>query len=179
MLIFYLSLLDDPQDRDAYEALYLEHRAYLITVAFSVLQQSYDAEDAVHDAFLSLAKHFDKMSQKPPQEIKLYLTKMVLNASKRLYNKRKKRAATDAVAPISHEEISLDHIANDFTTQEEYRNILCFLSRMEPKYRDVLTLSLCYDMKASEIADALHRPIATVKTQLRRGKLLLTDYLGG
>ena len=180
MLIFYLSLLDDPHDRDAYEALYLEHRAYLITVAFSVLQQSYDAEDAVHDAFVSLAKHFDKISNKSPEETKLYLTKIVVNAARKIYNKRNKRSKREILHPVveKNETIDIETIATDFIRQEEKRDLLRFLSRMDSKYRDVLTLSLCYDMKAFEIADTLHRPLATVKTQLRRGKNILVEFLG-
>ena len=180
MLVFYLSLLNDSDDQEKYELIYLEHRAYLMTVALSILHHSFDAEDAVHDAFVSLAKHFDKISNKSPEETKLYLTKIVVNAARKIYNKRNKRSKREILQPMieKNETIDIETIATDFVRQEEKRDLLRFLSRMDSKYRDVLTLSLCYDMKASEIADALHRPIATVKTQLRRGKNMLAEFLG-
>lgn len=180
MLIFCLSLLNNSDDQEKYELLYLEHRAYLVTVALSILHHPFDAEDAVHDAFVSLAKHFDKISNKSPEETKLYLTKIVVNAARKIYNKRNKRLKMEILHSLDekNETIDFETIATDFIRQEENRDLLRFLSQMDFKYRDVLTLSLCYNMKASEIANALHRPLTTVKTQLRRGKNMLVEFLG-
>ena len=60
MLTLYLTLLDDEEDKNLFENLYYSYRKQMITVAQSVLQDSSDAEDAVHEVFLRIAvKYMD------------------------------------------------------------------------------------------------------------------------
>lgn len=56
-MLIYLQALDSPEDRTRFEALYTAYRGLMFHTANRILQNPQDAEDAVHQAFLSLAEH--------------------------------------------------------------------------------------------------------------------------
>lgn len=47
-MIVYLSMIDSPEDQSKFELLYTEYRNVMYHVAFKILQNEQDAEDAVH-----------------------------------------------------------------------------------------------------------------------------------
>ena len=73
MLGLYLALIDSAEDKSKFEKLYKEYRSTLITVAYSILKDTALAEDAVHETFLTLAKNFNKISDKTCIQIRNYL----------------------------------------------------------------------------------------------------------
>lgn len=52
MLAFYMAFIDDEDDREKFEMLYNEYRKRMVYIAYSVLGNNEDAEDAVHDTFI-------------------------------------------------------------------------------------------------------------------------------
>ena len=69
-------------------------------------------------------------------------------------------------------------IESEYSDRELLQTALSCLRDMKPCYRDVLTLYYLYEMKPSQIAESLGRPLQTVKSQLQRGKQLLAKALG-
>ena len=61
-MMIYLAMIDTPEERDLFEVIYTKYRYLMLHVANKVLQNHHDAEDAVHEAFLSVIKNFDKFS---------------------------------------------------------------------------------------------------------------------
>ena len=62
-MIIYLQTIDNPADKAKFEQLYLHYQAFMYQVAFQILQNKQDAEDAVHNAFLSIAKNMEKVGK--------------------------------------------------------------------------------------------------------------------
>lgn len=60
MLSFYLSMLEADEDKNKFEELYMKYRDDMYNIAFSILHNCEDAEDAVHDTFVSIANNFEK-----------------------------------------------------------------------------------------------------------------------
>ena len=56
-MLIYLQALDSAEDRTRFEALYTAYRGLVYHVAYGIVKNEQDAEDAVHMAFLSLAEH--------------------------------------------------------------------------------------------------------------------------
>ena len=81
MLSFYLSMLEADEDKNKFEELYRKHRNDMYNIAFSILHNCEDAEDAVHDAFVSIANNFEKINKIPCQEIKYYDFKTSVDAN--------------------------------------------------------------------------------------------------
>lgn len=62
-MIVYLQMLETEEDRAAFEQLYLTYRSLMYRIAYGILRNQQDAEDAVHQAFLSMIKNFKNFSE--------------------------------------------------------------------------------------------------------------------
>ena len=62
--LVYLQLIDSPEEQSRFEELYTTYRKLMFHVAKGILGNDQDAEDAVHDAFLSIAKISIKFPRK-------------------------------------------------------------------------------------------------------------------
>ena len=60
-MLFYLQTLSSDQELQTFEALYLRYRSLMLSVARKFLSEPQDAEDAVHQAFLSILQKLHKM----------------------------------------------------------------------------------------------------------------------
>ena len=55
-MLIYLQLIDNPRDKATFEDLYYRYRGLMFHTANKILRNRDDAEDAVHQAFLSIAE---------------------------------------------------------------------------------------------------------------------------
>ena len=53
-------IIDEEDDRRKFVVLYEKYRCLMMTVASSILIDNYLSEDAVHEAFIKVAKNIDK-----------------------------------------------------------------------------------------------------------------------
>ena len=77
-MLIYLQMIDGPEDRSKFEQLYLAYRGLMYFIAESILGNEQDAEDAVHDAFVSVAKNISKIAdpeRAKPKRTSLQLSK--------------------------------------------------------------------------------------------------------
>lgn len=83
MLLLYLNLIDDEQQRIEFEEIYTTYRKQMILLAKSFLHNDADAEDVVHDVFLRIATKHMKFIQglKDPEDVRNYLLKATKNTA--------------------------------------------------------------------------------------------------
>lgn len=65
MLVYYLQMLDTPEEKVKFEQIYLKYRGLMYQVADGILHNRQDAEDAVHNAFLRIIKKFSRFQNTP------------------------------------------------------------------------------------------------------------------
>ena len=53
-MLAYLMLIEDNNDRIKFEKLYLQYRLKMQYVAYEILQDEHEAENVVHDTFVTL-----------------------------------------------------------------------------------------------------------------------------
>lgn len=61
-MIIYLQTIEDPGDRAKFAELYERYRAYMLKIADEILKNPFDAEDALHNAFMKIFEHLDKVA---------------------------------------------------------------------------------------------------------------------
>ncbi|MGV8153540.1 MAG: hypothetical protein ACLKAO_04440 [Alkaliphilus sp.] len=61
-MLIYLSLLQDENEKNKFEQLYLEYKQIMFYVAKGILKDEHLAEDSLHQAFLKLVDNLDKES---------------------------------------------------------------------------------------------------------------------
>ena len=69
MLIYYLQMLDTPEEKVRFEQIYLKYRGLIYRVADSILHNRQDAEDAVHNAFLKIIRRFFRFQNTPARDL--------------------------------------------------------------------------------------------------------------
>lgn len=60
-MIIYLQMLETPEEKSKFEQLYLEYKGLMFHVAYEILHNEQDAEDAVHQAFVKIAENIKKI----------------------------------------------------------------------------------------------------------------------
>lgn len=61
-LLVYLKMIDSEEDKSKFERIYCKYRGLLTYVARGIVGDVADAEDAVHQAFVSIIENLDKIS---------------------------------------------------------------------------------------------------------------------
>ncbi len=85
----YLLLLDTEQERKFFKELYREHKNEMYYIALKILNNESDAEDMVHETFLTLTENLPKMMDNPPQKNWNYILTILKHKCYNLYKKKK------------------------------------------------------------------------------------------
>lgn len=175
MLIFYMSLIDNDDDRAKFEILYNEYRKRMISTAFSVLKNREDAEDAVHETFIKIARNMKSIDDPTSDRTLSYVIKATKNNAINLLNKNKKRNEHIQLEDV--ENIADGKFLERLHIEENYAELVDAIRLLNDTYRDVMFFHFVEGMKIKEIADLLGKKQSTVQQQLIRGKKKLLEIL--
>lgn len=175
MLVLYMSFIDDENDKSKFEIIYYTYRERMLLMAESVLHNRQDAEDAVHDTFIKIARNMKSIDEPESVRTLSYVLKATKNTAINLNNKNKSnenRVYIDSIDNISDKEFF-----EKLKISENYNEVVHAILELDDIYKDVLFYHFVQEMKVSEIADLLNRKKSTVKQQLVRGKKILLETL--
>lgn len=178
MIILYQALIKEDKDKTKFELLYVKYKNQMLNVAYSVLHDQYESEDAVHTAFIGIAKNMNKIIDVDSNNCRNYCLKSAKNTAINILNKNNNIIDMPFDDALDNEGIS-DDFVNDICDKEEAENIKKIIDGMEDIYRDVLTMYFLYEMSTVQIASLFSRKEETVRKQLYRGKQILRDMLKG
>ena len=156
MLIYYLQMLDTPEEKMRFEQIYLKYRGLMYRVADSILRNRQDAEDAVHNAFLRIIKHFKKFQTTPVEDLAPQVVVIARNEAISLLRKRK------GDAPLE----DWDGLAASSESVSDYHALVDSFTRLPQTYRAVMEMKLLLGCSDGEIA-----------AKLSRGRQLLRDIV--
>ena len=181
MLILYMSFIDDEIHRRLFEKIYMTYRKQMFLVARAVL--SNDAEDAVHDVFLKIAKsQMQKIgSIQEAADVRSYLLKATKHqAIDHLRKRQRQRTVMNAEredALKSIVELSDNQLVDMISNGIAYDCILQVIASLDDIYRDTLYAHFVLELSIPETASLLNCKTATAKQRLVRGKKLLQKQL--
>ncbi len=177
MLTLYLSLIDTQDEKDRFEYIYLHFRKQMLYIANQMVKNPYDAEDIVHNTFISIAKNIHIFDNKKESSIYSYLVCATKGHAQNFT--RKKNNELNALYRLYHKE-NLDLIYTidsevdyDFLINEIVKSI----KELDELYSIVIYLNLVEDLSCKQIACLLDRKQNTVKKQITRGKKILYSKL--
>jgi RNA polymerase sigma-70 factor (ECF subfamily) len=166
----------EAQDQTLQELL-LTSRERFVRIAYRILQNKEDAEDAVQDAFLSACRCFRGFEGR--SALTTWFTRIVINAALMVRRKRKNAQVRlqelDADGAVVAETIPDVRPTPELAcSQAESREILdALLDRMNPLLREALTMTYRDGLSIAEASSALGVPQSTYKARLFRGRRLL------
>ncbi len=174
MLSLYLLLLESVEEQKTFQEIYYSYRSLLYQVANQILKDTWLAEDAVQNAFLSLAKNIKKISGWNCIQIRNYLIIIVRNAALQIYNKNQNEISVEEIPETNTD---LHKIEIDIENKDAQKILFTYIKSLDAKYGDVLILKYYYGLRNKEIAKCLKISLENVKIRLVRGKSMIKKLL--
>lgn len=162
-MLVYLALIARPKQRARFEELYTRYGGLMHHVALGILRNEKDAEDAVHEAFLAIARHMDKVGDVNDPRTKAYVVTIAERKAIDLYRQRTRRPETD-----------LDEATLGLTTEHETDNGLarCML-KLPDRDRQFVLLKFDQGYTTKEIADMMGLTLSAAYKVEQRAKARL------
>lgn len=167
----------NPCDMDALEKMYLQYAPRLMRIAYGILRNQQDAEDALHTAFVALTAHADRLADPDSSETKAYLSRTVKNCALNLQAKRQRVLRFEESYPDYEIGEVTDEMLEKLCSQATMETILSAVANLPDSYRDVVYLFYVEEKKTEEIAKILNLKGAAVRQRLVRGRKQLADAL--
>lgn len=167
-------------DRDAFAKLYDRFSGPLYGTALRILRDTAEAQDVVHDAFLTLwekAKTFDAARGSA------FSWAITLVRNRAIDRLRTRRRRADLLADSAPGDLAFggDHAPvsalEAATRGEEARAVRAAVAALPPDQQHALELAFFAGLTQEQIAEKLRQPLGTVKARIRRGLLKLRDSL--
>lgn len=166
----YLKMLGSAEDRETVKRMYLINRERMLSLARRITGDTFMAEDAVHNSFVSIIKSFDRLPESD-SEREAYLLVTVRNAAQAVVKERSRSVSTEK------------EMEDTADTAREAEARLCreriweLIMEMDEIYSHTLTLKLYYGLDSSEIARLMNADIKTVNMRVHRAREKLKAQL--
>lgn len=165
-MLIYLQMLDTAEERSKFEQLYLRYRGLMAHAAYRLLGNWADAEDAVHQAFLYIAEHMEKISDPLCIKTKSYVVIIVESRSIDLLRRRQRQPT----APLNEEITALSAPVPE-------GGLAAAIARLEGRQREVILLKYAYGYTNDECAELFGLSNAGLRSLDQRAKAKLRELL--
>ena len=172
-------------DLDAFNRLVLAYQDMVYYQAYRMMGEPQSAEDATQEAFISA---FKKLKSYRGGSFKAWLLRIVTNAC---YDelRRQKRRPTTPLEPLGADDEEIESpnwIADDSESPEDAATrselneaIQNCLAELPEDFRAAVVLVDLQGLDYSEAAEAIGKPLGTIKSRLARARSRLRDCLQG
>lgn len=155
-------------DRLKFEQLYQHYKGLMYHVAYNMLSNNHDAEDAVHQAFLSIYVNLDKIGVLNDNRTKSYVVTITENKAIDILRKRKNQSKGEFDETEHGIEIPMP---GDFGLADT-------LAKLPARYREVLLLRYDNGYSVGEVGKILGINYAAAQKLIWRAKKMLEERLG-
>jgi len=163
-------------DEEALAALVSQYAGTLYRVAYSVLRNASDAEDAVQEAFLRVLRHRETLTEVRDQRV--WLIRIVWNIVLDRKRRSKTRPETDDVSELARVLPASGLSAEERTAAAQHHaHVLGCVEQLPAKERQVLMLSAFEELNSVEIASVLGISESSVRSRLFRARNLMAGLL--
>ena len=160
----------------AIAALVDEYAGTLYRVAYSVLRNAADAEDAVQETYLRVLRHRDGLAE--IRDPRVWLVRIVWNVVLDRKRRTKTRPETDDIADLARMLPATGLTAEErVASAQHHEHVLRAVSQLPEKEQRVLVLSAFEELSSVEIAQVLGTTESTIRSRLFRARNLLSALL--
>lgn len=158
------------------ERIFNDHHKRMLSIAFSVLHNNADAEDAAAEAFKNLWKHIDRFKDKDEDDIKRLVTTYVKNAALNIYRTRNAKKndtvsfeSDDYLAGIVGMKAGFD-LEETVINKERIREFAQCIDRLPETDRQILLLKYRYEYSGKEISEVMNMSVTAVNNRVSRAR---------
>lgn len=160
---------------EAVELAVRQHARLVFRVAYSVLRNHHDSEDATQETFIRVMRYRNQLSE--VRDLRTWLAKIAW----RVANDRRRKPHEIAIDEVSNDSVALRSpasSADEVVLSTELSSLLDrLISGLPAKLRDPLTLSTVEEMSPADISQVLGVNEAVVRSRLFRARQKLREKL--
>jgi RNA polymerase sigma-70 factor (ECF subfamily) len=160
--------VDDPEE--AFRQLSARHIQTAYRLAWAILGDDCDAEDATQDAFTSAWRQ--RSTLREADRFDAWFGRILVNSCRDRLRKRVRNRSLN-LRSVGPEDEQPDHAPSMLERDELYRAV----AELDPDQRIVVMLRFWMDLTVDDIADRLDVPAGTVKSRLHRSMTRLRAAL--
>lgn len=166
-MLIYLQMIESEEKRAVFEQIYLEYRQLMFQIAKRILHDDYDAEDAVHQAFLSLIDNLQKISDIKCPETRAFCVVIVENKAIDILRSKKH---------ITQEELSEAMRGIEIPLPGD-NGLADALAKIPARYREAILLHFHAGYSTKELAKMFGMTQSSVQKLIWRAKIALREQL--
>ena len=155
-MLVYTQAIEGAAGKHLFEEVYAAYCGRLLTLAHRRLPERQDAEDAVHQAFLALAEHFDRVRRVPRQQREAYLVVVTERKCIDLLRQQSRRTG-----------VPFDEAMAAVTPPPCGSPVADAMGHLSPRYREALLLRYGCGYSVGETAKLLEVSYAAGQKLLR------------
>ena len=172
MVLVYLSMIEGPEDRNKFEIIYEQYKNLMYYVAYRILREERDAEDAVHNAFVRIAEHIEKISEPVCPKTRAFVVLIVERTAINEYNRQHRRRGL----PLEEEALGASG-AWAPEGPEEGDAVARAIAALPDRERELILLKHWQGFSDREIAGLMGMKPGAVSRALQRAKEKLRERL--
>ena len=158
-------------NREAFGELVQYHLAGVYNVAYRMLGECSEAQDAAQETFLRAFRAIRTLDpQRPPGP---WLKKIAVNVCLNQLERRGTLVLDDEIAVPSPE----PGPESQTIEREQNRQVRGALRALPPRYRAAIELRHFQELSYAEMAETLNRPLSDIRSDLFRARKLLANIL--
>ena len=151
MLLFILSIAETPEDRSKLAEIYDRYFLQMYNFAVSQLETKSEAEDAVQEAFLSLAANINKIADPASRAAAGYVMTTLKNKITDV--KRKKKRETKLFGAVTPESTEFDDgVFDQMIKAEQTEKLNKAVQELQSRERHIILLRLYEETSFEEIS---------------------------
>ena len=165
-------------ERWAFEAAAKAYFAPIVNFVTHLLHDRDRAVDLTQEAFFLACRAHEKVD--PSRSLAPWLFQIARNLTYKDYNKRKKEmnVSLDVIMEESDGVMTNPDSSprKESIRREVHDRVQRAMSRLAPKYRDIITLRMIQGLPSERVSELLSIPISTVNTRIHRALKTLRRY---
>ena len=170
LLTIYLSMLDTEQERKKMTDLYEDHKYALLMYAKKIMGNQSMAEDAVHNAFISIIQKKEKYLNLDCMDFRRSAVIIVRNKCIDILRKQKPFVNKSIEELEIFLESGEEPVDEQVIFESEYELIRKYLNSIDEISKQVLIMKYILNMSYKEIGEELGMTLKHVDTRIMRAK---------
>ena len=166
-MLIYLQMIESEEDKSKFEKLYNQYRHLMFSVANKILDNQFDAEDAVHQAFVSIIDNLDKIKEVDCPKTKAYVVIITENKAIDIIRSKKHIIEDELIDTLYGIEIPMPGDGG----------LADAMAKLPARYREVLLLRFDNGYKTKEIAKMMNMTEGSMQKLIWRAKDALHKQL--
>ncbi len=164
-------------DKKAMKELYCHYSGYLNAVCSRYIACDEDVRDVLQESFIKIFSSIDKFCYKGDGSLKAWMSKIAVNESLTLLNKKEKLSIVQYGSDIPDTIDDNDDDEGPDTGDIPVRAIQAMIRKLPTGYRTVFNLYVFEGKSHKEIAEMLNLKESSSASQLHRAKALLAKMI--